>query len=228
MCDVRAGWSGPLSPCGSTISCGAAPTIPSAPLSPVDSELFDESRFFLHTVSERSDASTPVPASTAAATCNFADSVKSIASSYQFEGSRAYRRVDGSGNASGNFIGSATWSPQSTLVNPAGEESALIKGSSYSSYSHLRYPPLVLHLMCLLKVFCYFSEYWLLFMEYLTLFAKIIFRYLQHMLFIRCRFELFAVFVIYGICHILDYIILLSFELIVFSSLNFILYVYII
>jgi len=61
----------------------------------------------------------------------------------------AYQVTDGSGKSvGGNFIGSATWSPQSTLANPAREGSSLVKGSSYSSYSHLRYPPLVLLLIC--------------------------------------------------------------------------------
>jgi len=142
------GWSGPLSPCGSTIS--AAPTIPSAPLSPADSELFGESRFFLHDIAERSDTSTPVPSSSAdVAASSFAENVKSMASSYQFERSRAAtssRQIaDGSSrNVGGNFVGSATWSPQSTLVNPIRGHAPLVKGTSYS---HLRYPPLVLYLM---------------------------------------------------------------------------------
>jgi len=140
--------SGPLSPCGSTISCSAAPTIPSAPLSPADSELFDESRLFLHDFIARSDASTPVPSSTDVVSSNFADSIKSMASAYQFEGSRVHQIADGSGkNTSGNFIGSATWSPQSSLVSPIIGDSPLVKGSSYSSYSHLRYPPLVFYLI---------------------------------------------------------------------------------
>ena len=144
---VCVGMSGPLSPCGSTIS--AAPTIPSAPLSPADSELFGESRFLLHDIAERSDTSTPVPLSAANATVlSFADSVKSMASSYQFEDTTTSSRqvADGcSRNVSGNFVGSATWSPQSTLVNPARGHAPLVKGSSYS---HLRYPPLVLYLTC--------------------------------------------------------------------------------
>jgi len=143
-----AGWQGPLSPCGSTvsaISCGAAPTIPSAPLSPADSELFDESRLFSRDFGARSDASTPVPSSADAALCNLADSLKNMASSYQFEGSRPYQITAGSRSVSRNFIGSATWSPQSTLVNPAKGDSPLVKSSIYSSYSHLRYPPLVLY-----------------------------------------------------------------------------------
>jgi len=162
ICAVGVGFSGPLSPCGSTIS--AAPTIPSAPLSPADSELFGESRFFLQDIAERSDTSTPVPSSAAdTAVCSFADSVKSMASSYQFEGtgSRAttssYQVADGSSrNVGGNFIGSATWSPQSTLVNPARGQLPLVKGCSYS---HLRYPPLVLYLTCkLLKIICYLKN----------------------------------------------------------------------
>jgi len=145
---VVVGWSGPLSPCGSTISamsCGAAPTIPSAPLSPADSELFDESRLFSsHDFNARSDASTPVPANVALS--NLADSVRSMTSAYQFEGSRAYRPTAGGGNVGGNFVGSATWSPQSTLINRArAGDSSLVKGSTYSSYSHLRYPPLVFY-----------------------------------------------------------------------------------
>jgi len=146
MSAVCVGFSGPLSPCGSTISamsCGAAPTIPSAPLSPADSELFDDFRMFSYDVSTRSDALTPVPSSADDALCNLADSVRSLTSSYQLEGSRPYQGSTGGGNVGGNFIGSATWSPQSTLVNRAPADSSLVKGSSYSSYSHLRYPPLV-------------------------------------------------------------------------------------
>jgi len=144
---LSAGWSGPLSPCGSTISamsCGAAPTIPSAPLSPADSELFDESRLFSsHDFNPRSDALTPIPANVALS--NLADRVRSMTNAYQFEGSSAYYPPIGSANVGGNFIGSATWSPQSTLINRArGGDSSLVKGgSTYSSYSHLRYPPLV-------------------------------------------------------------------------------------
>jgi len=126
----------------------AAPTIPSAPLSPTDSELFDETRLFLHDISERSDTSTPVPSSADVVSSNFADSVKNMAGSYKFEGSRASEITEGSGkNVRGNFIGSATWSPQSTVINPVIGQSTLDKGSSYSSYSHLRYPPLVLNFL---------------------------------------------------------------------------------
>jgi len=150
---VFAGWQGPLSPCGSTISCITGPTIPSAPLSPADSELFDESRLFPYDVTGRSDASTPIPSSASATLCSFADSVKTMASSYQFEGSRSYQNSDGIGKTGGNVIGSATWSPQSTLVNHTRGDSALVKGSTYSSYSHLRYPPLVEHLMYSINLF---------------------------------------------------------------------------
>jgi len=144
MSAILAGWSGPLSPCGSTISCSAAPTIPSAPLSPADSELFDETRLYLPDIAERSDTSTPVPSFADTALRSFADSVKSVTSSYQFEGSGVRHVADGSGKnvVGGNFIGSATWSPQSSLVNPVREDTVLVKGSSYS---HLRYPPLVFY-----------------------------------------------------------------------------------
>jgi len=101
-------------------------------MSPADSELFDGSRLFLHEISERSDTSTPVPAG--AVFSGFADNVKSMAGSYQFESGHATKN-------GGSFIGSATWSPQSVLVNPVGGSTPLFKGSSYS---HLRYPPSVL------------------------------------------------------------------------------------
>ena len=157
--------AGPLSPCGSTVSQSIAPTVPSAPISPSDSELFDESMFSAsHSLTRQPppnrlplfnahvSVSTGLPIPQQGGS-NFADSVKSLARAYnwldqQTASYKTGRVMEDSteqcfGGASGNFIGSATWSPQSALAQlPMSEiNPVLSKTTSSYSYTQLRYPP---------------------------------------------------------------------------------------
>lgn len=167
-------FTGQLSPCssvcGSTVSQSIAPTLPSAPLSPTDSELCDDSQFNFFTDGDKkqSPARSRLLSSSVISSpiqegiqTNFADDVKNLARAYSWlddqNGGTILRKKRGDnvtsmagggggvgGGASGNLIGSATWSPQSATAQLPGSvdaKPALAKTTSSYSYTQLRYPP---------------------------------------------------------------------------------------
>jgi len=135
--------------------------VPSAPLSPSDSELFDETLFSASLVRQQPPNqlqlfNSPVSVSASMSTpqqclTNFANSVKDLARAYSWlDQQTASYRIGGGmenssdmcfGGTSGNFIGSATWSPQSAQFPMSEMNPILMKTTSSYSYTQLRYPP---------------------------------------------------------------------------------------